>query len=526
MTTLEAACTQCKQRSESEQTAASQWLAAHSEKREAQRVEWEEQCARWEAQSAEQMAKDEREMARLLAVQEKLQEKLREKLPAEDVQLGSRQWMWMRSSHSQMFSTKPLKHIQKSQASLIDNETIIASSHALKTSGVFSKRPAESDDEDHEGGTAAKKSKPSTSPEDCESSSDNEEVCITKGLSSELENWQHRYDIILAVSDGKPFHSAPFADEHLFRTVLNEETAAADAWNTNPSKKAWLGLFDSPEEDHSASDEDFLALTPVTFKTSKCHVIDQTALAASLAELSAKAVSDRAIFAVSDVAVSFYHMAVVGFVRNILADDGTLELEYRSSFLDRLFRTTLASNWCTWRAGEVPNGLTSQAGDGNAQPHHDGIGMISTSRISIETFFFRMRRLAAMALSLDRQRAFLDSATLDTAQKASAQSRLMSFGIVVAQRNLRIYVGKWHDQKTVIMLVKEMKIPSTSNDWSLLGSLIKELMLVRERLGFLYNMLRKLPEANSLAAPASKLKLTPKKPGRRTSTSKVSKSTE
>ncbi|KAI9091126.1 hypothetical protein DFS34DRAFT_635919 [Phlyctochytrium arcticum] len=366
---------------------------------------------------------------------------------------------------------------------------------------------------------------------------DNQDV--TPPEEAALENWRVRYRVVSLVPNGFPFAKVDECTAlmlNTYKTLTEREgQQAIAAWNKGNSVGAWCELFSNENGAclSSSEEESFDEYRPATSATHSKEQHNREHVLAALKRLSPQIVCDQGAASVVDLSARCYRMFCTGFLKNVLADDLALELEYRSSFWDRLFENLFSLSWVYWTTGEVENNLMSRSkaaqndADAAAAMKHDGIGTLLLHGSRVDVVFFEcagplgkqdktkiredtIKVYKAMRVSLDSQRQVIEAMRYDEATCSKALSRISAFGIVVAQRTARIYAAKWVSGHALVNEVAVLPVPSRFEDWGSLGNLLKELFLIRERLGFLYNALKQMYRTQP-AIPGASFQLTPTK---------------
>ncbi|KAI8998155.1 hypothetical protein BC832DRAFT_542307 [Gaertneriomyces semiglobifer] len=354
---------------------------------------------------------------------------------------------------------------------------------------------------------------------------------------TELRGWRARYRVISLVPDGFPFSSAsafPKLREEYNSTVVGEVAKAREEWDCGKSAEAWRAVFSDETAYSSSEEEDFeLFKSGPTVVGSTPLNDEMRKVASALQKLAASALDDPDVASVVAISSRCYKMYCTGLLRNIFTTPSTQELEYRSCFWDRLFENTLATSWLQWTPGEIENTLIARTRATQAQMDtsvamkHDGIGSIALCGRFVDVVFFECagsptdndkkkvrddtaKVFKAICVALDCQRQIAEGMGYSSDKLNKAFTRLGAFGIVAAQQSVRVYAGKWVDRSTVIDEVAVLSVPSQFSGWLQLGELVKECLLLRQRIGFLYHVLKAMYRKRP-SIPAASFPVTPDK---------------
>lgn len=192
-----------------------------------------------------------------------------------------------------------------------------------------------------------------------------------------------------------------------------------------------------------------------------------------------------------------------GYLRETLISPDTRELAYRSKILDRLFESIFSSDHIAYQCGEEPNKIIARARSNQnnsntnaAGPHHDGIAFLNFP--GVETLPVLFVEVVGGPVVRDKLKATADTEKLLKAIAMSVEvqtgiartgnagedvmATLVSAGILVQGRNMKILLGRSVEEKVVICEAASGELPIDMQNWERLGQLLKELILVKVRL--------------------------------------------
>ncbi|KAI9104561.1 hypothetical protein DFS34DRAFT_589704 [Phlyctochytrium arcticum] len=311
----------------------------------------------------------------------------------------------------------------------------------------------------------------------------------------------------------------------LAKRMKAELTKIQQDWETSEMAGVWKKFFAAclTENELVSSDDEFEIYTRPDSPPAHPDQLSETAIATALAAAAPSLLSRQSkTSCITGITLRCFQMFFSGNLKDVLAQDGTQEWEYRSGFLDRLFERTLTASWLEWTSGELPNEVVSRERSSTvSSPKHDGVGAIVLDlTTTLSTIFLEVvggvanadkakhrkdtkKVFKAMSAAVQVQHLMVLNRGYPEAKAASALQRIGAFGIVVAGRSLCIYGGKWVDDLVAIDLLAKCSVPSRKEDWADLGELVRQCIYLRERVGFLAQVLKAVRRDNpDIPSPA------------------------